>query len=109
MEIEPTGSNEQYGFVARSDGNADKGYRINFSAINKIVRLADTEIKAVDGLDKTIKIDLILNDDIIDLCIDNKRCIVNRLIEQKGTDFWLYAKHGKVKFKSIKISPIVTD
>ncbi|CAG5017949.1 hypothetical protein DYBT9275_05877 [Dyadobacter sp. CECT 9275] len=109
MEIEPTGRNEEYGFVARSDEKADKGYRITFSAINKMVQLGDTEIKAVDGLDKPMKIDLILHDDIIDLNIDGKRCIVNRTVEQKGGYFWLYAKHGQVKFKNVKISPIISE
>jgi len=106
MEIEPSGLFEEYGFYVRADETADKGYRINFSANNKIVSVGNTNIKAVQGLDKAIKIDLILNGDIIDLSIDNKRCIVNRAIEQQGGYFWFYAKHGNVKFKSIKIRPL---
>ena len=74
-----------------------------------MVRLGNTNIKAVDGLDKTIKDDIILNHDIIDVCIDNRRCIVNRTPEQKGGFLWFYAKHGHVKFKSIKISPLVMN
>ncbi|WP_138478286.1 family 43 glycosylhydrolase [Dyadobacter bucti] len=107
MEIEPSGPFEEYGFYIRSDAKADKGYKVNFSAHNKIVSLGNADMKAVDGLDKTIKIDLILNDDIVDMDINNKRCIVNRMTEQKGDYFWLYAKHGNIKFKSIKISPLL--
>lgn len=109
MEIVPSGNFEEYGFYLRSDDKADKGYRLNFSSNNKMVSLGNTNIKAVDGLEKTVKIDLILNDDIIDVNIDNKRCIVNRLIEQKGDYLWLYAKHGNVQFKSIKISPLLDE
>src|SRR5690606_14796969 len=103
LEIDPQTAIEEYGCYLRSDGNADKGYRLNFSPANGIVNLAGDEIRAVAGLGRAIKIDLILKDDIIDVCIDGKRCFVNRKPEQKGSFLWFYAKHGTVKFKSIKI------
>ena len=65
MEIEPTGRNEEYGLVARSDEKADKGYRINFSAINKTVGLATRKSTPWTDWINPIKIDLILHDDII--------------------------------------------
>ncbi|SEW51844.1 family 43 glycosylhydrolase [Chitinophaga arvensicola] len=109
LEIEPQGANEEYGLYLRANEKATEGYRLNFSANNRIVSLGNTNIKAVDGLDKTIKVDIILDNDIIDVCIDNRRCIVNRTPEQKGGFLWFYAKHGNVKFKSIKISPLVKE
>ncbi|GAB3932012.1 family 43 glycosylhydrolase [Mucilaginibacter myungsuensis] len=106
MEIEPMGRNEEYGFYLKSDPKADRGYKTTFSAENKTVSLGNTMIKAVDGLDKTVKIDLVINNDIIDMSIDGRRCIVNRTIEQKGDMVWFYAKHGRVKFKSINVQPL---
>lgn len=107
MEIEPLGTNEEFGFYLRSDANATNGYRTSFSAINQTVQLGNTDIKAVAGLDKAIRIDLIMTDGIIDLCIDGRRCVVNRSPEQKGSLLWFFAKHGTVKFKSVKISPLI--
>jgi hypothetical protein len=49
-------------------------------------------------------VDVVLRDDIIDVCVDNKRCIVNRLPERKGNRLWLFAKHGNVKFSAISIT-----
>jgi hypothetical protein len=49
---------------------------------------------------------MIMKDDIIDACVDDRRCIVNRLPEQKGNFLWLYVKHGYVKFNSMVVSPI---
>ncbi len=106
MEIEPQGPNEEYGLYLRSDENASSGYRLNFSAINQTVSLGNTSIKAVSGLNNSIKVDMILKDNIIDVCVDTRRCIVNRTPEQKGSFLWLYAKHGKVTFKSIRVYPI---
>ncbi|MBE7169367.1 MAG: family 43 glycosylhydrolase [Williamsia sp.] len=109
MEIEPMGPSEEWGFYLRADEKADKGYKVDFSAGNQTVQLGNTRIQAVSGLDKPIKLDLVLNDDIIDLCIDNRRCIVNRTVEQKGQFLWFFAKHGKVRFKSIKIAPLTEE
>lgn len=109
LEIKPVGSTEEYGLQLRSDNKASSGYRLNFSANTQMVSLGNTNIKAVSGLNKSIKVDIILNDDMIDVCIDNRRCIVNRMPEQKGNIVWLYAKHGSVKFRSIKISPFVEN
>ena len=106
MEIETAGSVDEYGLYLRSREKAEAGYRLNFSPNNQTVSLGNTMIRAVSGLNKTIKLDIIVKDDIIDVSIDNKRCIVNRTPEQRGGFLWFYAKHGEVKFKSIKVSPL---
>jgi hypothetical protein len=103
LEIEPQGPNEEYGLRLRAGENAAGGYPLSFSSNKRTVRLADTHISAVDKLNGNIKLDIIMKGSIIDVCVDGRRCIVNRLYEQKGDHLWLYAKHGKVKFKSITI------
>jgi len=106
MEIEPTTALEEYGLNLRSKDKSDGGYRLNLSPNSQTVSLGNTMIRAVKGLDKNIKVDIIVKDDIIDVSIDNKRCIINRTPEQKGTFLWFYAKHGTAKFKNVTISPL---
>jgi beta-fructofuranosidase len=106
MEIEPIGNSEEYGLYLRSDAKAAGGYKLSFSPTNQEVMLANTRITAVSGLQNSVKIDVILKHDIIDVNVDNRRCIVNRLPEQKGTVLWLFVKHGNVRFKSIEVSPL---
>jgi hypothetical protein len=106
LEIEPLGDNQEYGFYLRSNSNASGGYKLIFSANDHTVSLGNTSIHGVDGLNNTIKADIIMKDDIIDACVGDRRCIVNRLPEQKGNFLWLYVKHGYVKFKSMVVSPI---
>lgn len=109
LEIEPGASIADYGLYLRSDKDADRAYRLNFSPNDKTVWLGNTGIRAVDGLNKPVAVDIIMKDDIVDVSIAGKRCIVNRVPEQKGSYLWFYAKHGSVKFKSIKISPLKED
>ena len=109
FEVNPLGTNEDLGLYLRSTDKASEGYKLSFSANKQTVSLANTKIDAVSGLDKPFKVDIIMNDDIIDVSINEQRCIVNRLIERKGESIWFYAKHGKAIFKNIKIFPIISN
>ncbi|MDB5240431.1 MAG: hypothetical protein JWP57_1056 [Spirosoma sp.] len=104
--IEPSDKNEEYGLFLRSDQQGQQGYKLRISANERTVGLGNTRIEAVEGLDKLMTLDIVMRDDIIDVCINGKRCLVNRMAEQKGTFLWLYAKQGSVAFKSVTIAPI---
>lgn len=110
VEMEPLGNNNEYGIFLRAGEKADNGYKLSFNPNKRMVRLGeDAFIEAVSGLDRPIKLDIIMKDDIIDVCIDGRRCIVNRLSEKKGNYLWFYAKSGNVKFKNIKVSPLLQN
>ena len=109
FEVNPLGTNEDLGLYLRSTDKASEGYKLSFSANKQTVSLANTKIDAVSGLDKPFKVDIIMKDDIIDVSINEQRCIVNRLIERKGESICFYAKHGKAIFKNIKIYPIISN
>ena len=106
LEVEPLGTNESFGLQLRATDEAAGGYQLNFSANHQTVELGNAKIEVVEGLNNTITIDIIMKDDIIDVDIDSRRCIINRCPEQKGDQLWFYAKHGTVNFSSIKIYEI---
>jgi hypothetical protein len=106
LQISPATAYENYGLILRADDKGANGYNLLFSANDSKVSLGNTSITGVAQLDKPIQVDIVMKDSIIDVCIDNRRCIVNRLIEHQGDNIWLYAKHGTVGFSSIKISEI---
>lgn len=100
---EPSGPDEEYGVYLKSSAHAETGYRLNISAEDQTVSLGNTSIRAVKGLDRRIRVDIIVKEDIIDVCIDGRRCIVNRVPQAKGDFLWFYAKHGKVKFTGVRV------
>lgn len=106
MQVEPVGANEELGLMLKSNDDASSGYRLNISANNQTVELANTMIQAVQGLQKPFTLDIVIKHGILDADIDHRRTIVNRTYYLKGDVIWLYAKHGKVKFKNIVISPL---
>lgn len=106
LEVEPVGANEELGLLLKSDRDGNDGYRFNISANNETVELGNTSIQGVQGLGHPFSIDLVIKDGILDADIDHRRTIVNRTYDLKGDVLWLYAKHGKVKFRKITIRPL---
>jgi hypothetical protein len=107
FEIDPLDNNEEVGLYLRSTAVASEGYKLSIkAAFNKII-LSNTNLNGVDGLDKPCQIDIIMKENFIDVCVNNRWTIVNRLIEKKGDFIWFFAKHGQVKFKNLKIYPIL--
>jgi beta-fructofuranosidase len=106
LEIETLGDIEEYGLYLRSSDGGNSGYKLGFSPDNNMVTLGNTSISAVHNLNNTVKIDIIMKGSIIDVCVDDRRCIVNRCYEQKGNKLWIYARHGNVLFKSVRIAEL---
>ena len=104
FEADPQSICEEFGLFIRANEKANDGYKLSFNPNKRTVRLGDDAfIEAVSGLDKHIKVELILKDDIIDVCINNQRCMVNRLPERKGNYLWFYTKQGNMNFKNIQV------
>jgi len=106
LEMEPVGNNDEFGLYLRTNDKAEGGYKLNFSPDRRVVQLGNVSIESVEGLNNTLTIDIVMMNDIIDVCINNRRCIANRCPEQKGEQLWFYTRHGDVSFKSIKISEL---
>jgi len=106
FEVEGQNLNEELGLYLRSTEHALGGYLLSFSAINQRVSLGNTSIHAVTGLDKSFKVEIIMKGSIIDVCVDGRRCVVNRVHEQKGNFLWFYVKHGVVDIRNLKISAL---
>jgi hypothetical protein len=109
FEAGPHGLPEEYGCFLRCDSLGGHGYRLRFSPDDREVGLAETSITAVDGLDKKVRVQIILKGDIIDVCVGNKRCIDDRLYERKDGFLGFYCKHGMVEFSSIRIEPLPSE
>ena len=107
LKIDPSGNNEETGLYLRSREKGPGGYKLSFSANNREVCLGNTCIADVNGLDQPFKLDIIMSNDILDVCVNGKRCIVNRQPEQKGDFLWFYVKHGKAVFRSVKVRGLI--
>lgn len=104
FEFEPEGNYDEAGIFVRADDKDHRGYKIELNANKESAFIYNTGINTVKGLDRTVKVDIILKDEFIDMNIDGRRCIVNRLPEKKGDKLFFFLKNGNARFHNITLS-----
>ena len=107
LDVEADASCTEYGLRLRSGEAGDNGYVLALQPKAQKVKLAhDASLDAV-ALDGKQTLTIVMKDDIIDACIDGRRCIVNRLPDQNGSYLWFYAQGGSVSFTNVSISTLI--
>lgn len=108
LDIEPDDKCSEYGLRLRSGEAGNNGYLLSFKPKTQKVSLGrDASLDNVSDLDQKLTLTIVMKDDIIDACIDNRRCIVNRLPDQNGSYLWFYSKGGTVSFSNVQISALI--
>lgn len=103
MEIEPSSNYDEIGIFVRATDQRNRGYKIELNANKESAFIYNTGINTVKDLRKTIILDVILKDEFIDMNINGKRSIINRLPEKKGHKLFFFLKNGNAVIKNIKI------
>lgn len=109
MTIEPKGNYEELGLFLRATDGRRNGYRLELNPNNHTVLMHNTSIHAVDGLNGPIVLDVIVNGEFFDVSVNNKRCVLNRLPEQKGKNLFFYVKNGNAVIRDIQIQEIKNE
>ena len=63
-------------------------------------------LSEVEGLDRPFSVDLILKDNILDLCINDQRTLVNWVPNPSGDRLILFVDKGEATFTEITASPL---
>jgi beta-fructofuranosidase len=103
MRIVPGAGVGTFGLRLRGGGRFETGYDLRFSPHECKVDLFDTSIGAVEGLDRPFDLEVRLQDDIIDVCIDRRRCIVNRCPEHHGDQLFVFCHNGRVTVEDLVV------
>lgn len=106
LRIRPEAGSSTLGLRLRGEEHFANGYDLSFHLPERIVKLHNETLYAVDGLDQPFSLEIIVKDDIIDVCVDNRRCIVNRCPELKGDRLFFFAHNAAVTFEEIEIRPL---
>jgi len=109
LRIVPGSNTHEFGLCLRGSGNMQSGYYLRFLPLEQRVCLNQLSISGVDVLDKSFQLEVIMKDDIIDVCVDNRRCLVDRCSELKGDRLFFYVLDGEVHFTDIEVRPIESN
>ena len=63
----------------------------------------------VEGLDRPIGVEIVTRDDVVDVCIDNRRTLICRLPRSNGDRFFFFVQNGRTEFNDIEMRMLTWD
>jgi beta-fructofuranosidase len=108
-----------FGMIVRADAKPDSGYEIRFNPAEQTVSIAgrkrtsrvdipsNSVLHDVAGLEQPFGVEVVYRDDIIDVCIDGRRCLVTRYPDSRGADIHLFSDDCAVTCHDLCIQPII--
>jgi hypothetical protein len=103
----PAGGTARFGVGLRGGGRFATGYDLAFSPATGTISLAHEQLAPVAGLDRPFTLDVVLRDDVIDVCVDGRQCLINRLPALEGGRLFLFCENGAVVFDALSVRPLV--
>ena len=107
IQVKPEAKTAVFGIWLRGSGRLEKGYKLHFFPYEQKISLNDQILTSVDFLDQPFRLEIILKDDFIDVCVDDRRCLIDRCPELHGEALFFFCQNGAVVFDSIVIAPIL--
>ncbi len=106
MRVAPHPNASGFGLRLCAQSDFDSGYDLHFSPFNRTVHLNEQYIFGVDGLDRAFTLEVVLYDDIIDVCIDGRRTLIDRCPERRGDKVFFYGQDSDVTFEMLEFTTL---
>ena len=104
--VSPGGGAGPFGLRLRCAAHFGAGYDLQFHPSEKRVTLNDQSLLGIEGLDRAFSLDVILQEDIIDVCLDQRHCLIDRCPELDGEHLTFFAQGSGLTFGEIEIRPL---
>jgi beta-fructofuranosidase len=120
LRVKPKAGTKHFGICVRGKGDYESGCELQFVPARQHVQFAPVAdgrmakvpgnwmaIGGVTGMDKPFTLDVIVKDDLVDACIDNRRTIITRnRTRLDGDRLFFFVDHGEVTFENIQVRPL---
>lgn len=97
----------RFGVRLRESMHFVDGVTLDLLAASQRVELHDAALDPVTGLDAPFTLDIILKDDLIDVCLNERHCLINRCPEQHGDRLSFFCHTGSIAFENLTIRPLL--
>jgi glycosyl hydrolase family 32 len=104
--VRPAADSAQFGLVLRAGESLQSGYALRFLPFERRVELLDAALTCVDELAGDFTLDVLVQGDLIDVCIGRRRCLINRCSEHSGDRLFFFARNAAVVFDALEIRPL---
>jgi hypothetical protein len=103
----PSPHTPHFGLRVRERTPFMDGVSLELLAAAQRVELHDAAIGPVSGLDAPFTLEIILKDDLIDICLNERTCLINRCPEQQGTGLTFFCHTGSILFENLTICSLL--
>ena len=118
LDVIPKPGSTRFGLRLRSSADNEEGCELRVEPAGQRVAFSvphrgragsesDAAISDVRGLERPFTLDVVLRNDIIDVCIDDRRTVVARYWDPRGDRLLLYAQDADVAFESVVVRPLL--
>jgi beta-fructofuranosidase len=98
---------KQFGLRLASSDESAKRHELIFDQSTKTVSLAGGKtLHDVEGLHRPFTLDVILKDNILDICVDGRRTMINWVPDVAVDRLILFARDGEATFSDIEARPL---
>jgi hypothetical protein len=109
LRAKPQAGGPHFGLCARGKGNYEGGCELYFEPAKQRLQYRNGPgLEKVSGLDKEFTIDLIVKDDLVDVCVANNRTLIHRQ-DANGDRLFLFVRKGEVTFDDIRVRPLLAN
>ena len=113
LRVLPQSGASAFGLCLRASGNYASGHELRFEPWRQKVSLRPPDANSVDehprsslydvdGLDRPFTLEVIVQDDIVDVCVDGRRTLVCRVTDLDGDRLFLFAHNAEVAFEGVR-------
>ncbi len=107
IRISPMAGAGGFGLRLRAAEVLDSGYDLHFAPYDGTVCLNQQTIYGLTDLDSPFDLEIVLKGDLIDVCIDGQRTLIDRCPEQVGERIFVYAQDAEVAFDLLEMAPLL--
>ncbi len=106
LRVSPAPNTAELGLWLRASGDLENGYALTCFPHERKVTLNRQSMTSVDGLGQPFTLEIIMLGDVIDVCVDGRRCLVDRAYQLQGDRLFFVCTDGEVTFDSIELTPL---
>src|SRR5690606_36839488 len=109
LTIAPAPEARRFGLRLRAANGLTGGYELELQPDARSMALHDARLCPLPALVAPSTLEIVLYDDIIDLCLNDRHCLINRCPEQHGDQLSFFCHNGAVVFDIVRIRPLITQ
>jgi len=109
MEVTAQPNTGSFGLLLRGSEGFEGSCELRFLPFAAHVELGSQTISGVEGLSEPFRLEVVVKDDIFDVCIGARRCLIQRAPEANGDRLFFFCRNGQVSFENIELRELLSS